>query len=68
MIREAAGQTRDSTLECDICVVGGGPAGIALALSLARRRRRVCLLESGGEALQSAVQGLIEEAAYRLPE
>jgi choline dehydrogenase-like flavoprotein len=31
----------------DICVVGAGPVGIALALELARRGRSVLLLESG---------------------
>ena len=31
----------------EVCVVGAGPVGIALALELARRGRRVLLLESG---------------------
>ena len=31
----------------DICVVGSGPAGISLALELARLGRSVLLLESG---------------------
>lgn len=35
--------------ECsDVCVVGAGPAGIAVALSCARRGHTVVLLEAGG--------------------
>lgn len=34
----------------DFCIVGSGPAGITLALSLARAKKRVLLLEAGGEA------------------
>lgn len=33
-------------LECDVCVVGGGLAGLSAALSLATRGRRVVLLEA----------------------
>lgn len=32
----------------DICVVGGGPAGIVLALKLMKSGRQVCLIEAGG--------------------
>src|SRR5688572_10887454 len=35
-------------IETDVCVIGGGAAGITLALELAGRRLRVCVLESGG--------------------
>jgi len=34
--------------EFDLCIVGGGAAGITLAREFAGRRARVCLLESGG--------------------
>ncbi|MDB5418946.1 MAG: FAD-binding oxidoreductase [Phenylobacterium sp.] len=33
-------------LEADVCVVGGGLAGLTAALELARRGRKVCLLEA----------------------
>ena len=32
----------------DVCIIGGGPAGITLARRLAERRLRILLLESGG--------------------
>ena len=35
--------------EHDICVVGSGPAGLALALACAAQGQRVIVLESGGE-------------------
>ncbi|KQT03030.1 MULTISPECIES: FAD-dependent oxidoreductase [unclassified Bradyrhizobium] len=34
---------------CDVCVVGGGPVGIALALACEQRGLSVVLLESGAE-------------------
>ena len=35
-------------IEADVCIVGGGAAGITLASRLAKGRTSVCLLESGG--------------------
>jgi choline dehydrogenase-like flavoprotein len=43
--RKLAGGT---LLDADICVVGAGPAGLAVALHLARRGQSVLLVESGG--------------------
>ncbi|MGK2965484.1 MAG: FAD-dependent oxidoreductase [Tepidiformaceae bacterium] len=36
-----------ATPDFDICIIGGGPAGITLARTLAKPGRRICLLESG---------------------
>ena len=44
----------NSTIQTEVCVIGSGPAGMALALSLARNRRRVVILETGGEHSLSA--------------
>lgn len=44
----------------EICVVGAGPVGITLALELARRGRRVLLLESGLAKPTAAAQALGE--------
>ena len=38
----------DQAIETDICIVGAGAAGIALAQALANSRLDVCLLETGG--------------------
>ena len=43
-------------LEADICIVGAGPAGIALATSLSGFGRRIIVAESGGLEPDSATQ------------
>ncbi|UWQ21568.1 GMC oxidoreductase [Jannaschia sp. W003] len=45
-------------LDADVCIVGGGPAGITLALELADGPLKVVLLESGGMAYDDATQEL----------
>ena len=40
-------KTSDETVEADVCIVGAGPAGIAIARELDRHGVRVCLLEAG---------------------
>jgi choline dehydrogenase-like flavoprotein len=47
-----------SCLQTDVAVVGAGPAGIAVALELARAGHRVLLLESGGDSYDPEVQRL----------
>lgn len=58
MIEDANDIATGASLDCDICVVGAGAAGIALALQFLRARRRVILLESGGAAPDAATQDL----------
>jgi choline dehydrogenase-like flavoprotein len=41
---------RPDPVDTDICIIGGGMAGIVIALELGRRGMQVCLLESGGFA------------------
>ena len=42
----------------DVCIVGGGMAGITLAMELRDTPLSVCLLESGAESLDTATQAL----------
>lgn len=48
----------EQRLEAEVAVVGAGPAGIVVALELARAGHEVLLLESGGEAFDAAAQRL----------
>ena len=51
-----------TNLTPDLAIVGGGPAGISLALALADSGRDILLLESGGENFDSKVQSLYKGA------
>lgn len=42
----------------DLVIVGGGPAGISLALALANTKAKILLLESGGMEFDAATQAL----------
>jgi glycine/D-amino acid oxidase-like deaminating enzyme len=42
----------------DVCIVGAGPVGIALALECERRGLSVTLLESGGDGFDANAQAL----------
>lgn len=61
--------TLDEDLHTDVCVVGGGPAGLALALMLLRSGVRVALLEKStrfhrafrGEILQPGGQRILDD-------
>src|SRR5262245_31109112 len=55
---DARGIPDDAVLETDLCVVGAGPAGIALAQEFAGERVRLLLLESGGWKPEEAIQEL----------
>lgn len=48
----------DRTVECDVCIVGAGAAGITLAHELDGTPSRVLLLESGGFEASKAAQDL----------
>jgi len=47
-----------SVFDCDLCIVGAGAAGLAIARRLAGSGRSICLLESGGLEPDDSVQSL----------
>lgn len=57
---EATRLPREATLDADVAVVGAGPAGIVVALELARAGHRTMLIESGGRSFSAATQDLGE--------
>ncbi|UPG87741.1 GMC family oxidoreductase [Luteibacter aegosomatis] len=46
--------------EADLCIVGAGPAGIAIARAFDGSRLRVCLIEGGGLAGEDSSQALYD--------
>ncbi len=66
MIGDAAGAAID--IVSDVCVIGGGPAGIALALRLSRNPSlTVSLLESGGLEFEESTQELARAETQGAP-
>jgi choline dehydrogenase-like flavoprotein len=51
---------RDGVVHADICIAGGGPAGIALARSLANGPVSIVVVESGVTDFEAANQALAE--------
>ena len=49
------------TVSTDVCVVGGGAAGISLTRQLVRAGHQVCLLESGGMDFEADTQLCMQE-------
>jgi choline dehydrogenase-like flavoprotein len=54
-------------LQADVCIVGGGAAGISLALAFANTDHRVLLLESGGMQPEEETQNLYQSDVVGLP-
>jgi choline dehydrogenase-like flavoprotein len=67
MLRDARELDDASTIECDLCIIGAGAAGITLARSFAGGALSVCLLESGGLDYEPEIQALYEGQNVGLP-
>lgn len=52
--------TNDTLLDAEICIVGAGAAGVALARDLMNAGRDVCLLEGGGLDYEDRTQSLFD--------
>jgi choline dehydrogenase-like flavoprotein len=57
----------DAAIDTDICIVGGGVAGMTLARELAGHPFRVCILESGGLELDDRTQSLAAGESVGFP-
>jgi len=58
---------RDEAMECDLCIVGAGPAGLSLAKRFLDGPLRVVMLEGGGLDAASAASDLYETKSVGLP-
>lgn len=58
MIKNIKNIPPDSNLNADICIVGAGAAGVAIALALSGRGLKILLLESGFEKNHQDTQAL----------
>lgn len=67
MFIDARTLPNDTVVESDICIIGGGAAGITLAKEFTGKSYRVCILESGGLELDSTTQSLADGKNVGLP-
>ncbi len=57
----------DSTIDTQLCIVGAGPAGLSVASIFEHSPLSVCIVESGGLALDPATQLLTEAEVTGAP-
>jgi choline dehydrogenase-like flavoprotein len=71
MIQDADEIVRDTIVQANVCIVGGGPAGITLAIELAKTGKSILLVESGGlqpaADAQALNQGEVVDPALHSP-
>ncbi|WP_448187855.1 GMC oxidoreductase [Azospirillum sp. sgz301742] len=67
MFIDLRGLDNGPTLDADICIIGGGPAGIVMALEFAGASKSVIVIESGGLDLDAETQDLTAGPNVGLP-
>jgi choline dehydrogenase-like flavoprotein len=60
MLLDARTVSENEQVETDLCIIGAGPAGIAIAREFIGRNVKVCVLESGGAAPTALARKLNE--------
>ena len=59
MIDDLRGLRDGQRLDADVCIIGAGAAGIAIARRLSASRLRTVVLESGGLEFEPDVQAVV---------
>jgi choline dehydrogenase-like flavoprotein len=67
MFHDARTIPNNAALETDVCIIGGGAAGITLALEFSGQPFRVSVLESGGRSADTETQQLATGENTGLP-
>ena len=58
MFEDASSLADNAVLQADLCIIGGGAAGITIASEFIETTTRVLMLESGGQGFEPATQRL----------
>lgn len=67
MIDDSSTIPRETRLDTDVCIIGGGMSGLAIALRLKGRGLRVTVLEAGAETPDDAIRDLADGSSVGLP-
>ncbi|MYA73919.1 MAG: GMC family oxidoreductase [Acidimicrobiaceae bacterium] len=67
MLTDARTLNSGSSHQADVCIIGGGAAGITMAMELLNSDLRVLLLESGGTESDAATQALAQGESIGAP-
>lgn len=60
MLVDARKIEHETTIDCDLCIVGAGAAGITIANEFEKTSSKICLMESGGFHFDAKIQSLYD--------